>query len=83
MYTKFCGYVKAKVNVCPTGGWIEDFPDPYSVLFVPFSGKAIVPINNANSALAQRSEGELRDRQRGGDPRARRRASPRSRKRTR
>ena len=51
MYTKFCGYVKAKVTVCPTGGWIEDFPDPYSVLFVPFSGKAIVPINNTNSAL--------------------------------
>jgi peptide/nickel transport system substrate-binding protein len=51
MYTKFCGYIKAKVTVCPTGGWIEDFPDPYSALFVPFSGKAIVPINNTNSAL--------------------------------
>ena len=51
MYSKFCGYVKAKVTVCPTGGWIEDFPDPYAALFVPFSGKAIVPINNTNSAL--------------------------------
>jgi peptide/nickel transport system substrate-binding protein len=51
MYTKFCGYVKAKVTVCPTGGWIEDFADPYAVLFVPFSGHAIVPVNNTNSAL--------------------------------
>src|SRR5581483_10363702 len=48
MYSKFCGYVKAKVQVCPTAGWIEDFPDPYSALFVPFSGEAIVPINNSN-----------------------------------
>ncbi len=50
MYSKFCGYVKAKVNVCPTAGWIEDFPDPYAALFVPFSGEAIVPINNSNWA---------------------------------
>jgi len=48
MYSKFCGYVKAHVNVCPTAGWIEDFPDPYAALYVPFSGKAIVPINNSN-----------------------------------
>jgi peptide/nickel transport system substrate-binding protein len=51
MYSKFCGYVKAHVNVCPTAGWIEDFPDPYAALFVPFSGEAIVPINNANWAV--------------------------------
>jgi len=50
MYSKFCGYVKAHINVCPTAGWIEDFPDPYAALFVPFSGEAIVPINNANWA---------------------------------
>jgi peptide/nickel transport system substrate-binding protein len=50
MYSKFCGYVKAKVPVCPTAGWIEDFPDPYAALFVPFSGEAIVPINNSNWA---------------------------------
>jgi peptide/nickel transport system substrate-binding protein len=48
MYSKFCGYVKAHVNVCPTAGWIEDFPDPYAALFVPFSGEAIVPVNNSN-----------------------------------
>ncbi len=51
MYSKFCGYVKAHVNVCPTAGWIEDFPDPYAALFVPFSGHAIVPINNSNWAV--------------------------------
>jgi peptide/nickel transport system substrate-binding protein len=51
MYSKFCGYVKAHVNVCPTAGWIEDFPDPYAALFVPFSGEAIVPVNNSNWAL--------------------------------
>jgi peptide/nickel transport system substrate-binding protein len=48
MYSKFCGYVKAHITVCPTAGWIEDFPDPYAALFVPFSGEAIVPINNSN-----------------------------------
>ena len=51
MYSKFCGYVKAKVNVCPTAGWIPDFPDAYSYLYVPFNGKAIVPVNNANWAV--------------------------------
>jgi peptide/nickel transport system substrate-binding protein len=51
MYSKFCGYVKAHVNVCPTAGWIEDFPDPYAALFIPFSGQAIVPVNNANWPL--------------------------------
>jgi peptide/nickel transport system substrate-binding protein len=50
MYSKFCGYVKAEIQVCPTAGWIEDFPDPYAYLYVPFSGKAIVPINNSNWA---------------------------------
>jgi peptide/nickel transport system substrate-binding protein len=34
--------------VCPTAGWIEDFPDPYAALYVPFSGEAIIPINNSN-----------------------------------
>jgi peptide/nickel transport system substrate-binding protein len=50
MYSKFCGYVKAEIQVCPTAGWLEDFPDPYAYLYVPFSGKAIVPVNNSNWA---------------------------------
>src|ERR1700749_2065055 len=57
MYSKFCGYVKAHVNVCPTAGWIEDFPDPYAALFVPFSGKAIIPINNSNWAVLNDPKG--------------------------
>jgi peptide/nickel transport system substrate-binding protein len=48
MYSKFCGYVKAQVRVCPTAGWIPDFSDAYATLFVPFSGKAIIPVNNSN-----------------------------------
>jgi peptide/nickel transport system substrate-binding protein len=51
MYSKFCGYVKAHINVCPTAGWLEDFPDPYAALFVPFNGEAIVPVNNSNWAV--------------------------------
>ncbi len=51
MYSKFCGYVKAQINTCPTVGWLEDFPDPYAALFVPFSGHAIVPINNSNWSM--------------------------------
>ncbi|HEX6458870.1 MAG TPA: ABC transporter substrate-binding protein [Thermoleophilaceae bacterium] len=51
MYSKFCGYVKAKVQVCPTAGWIPDFSDAYAYLYVPFSGKAIIPVNNSNWAV--------------------------------
>jgi peptide/nickel transport system substrate-binding protein len=50
MYSKFCGYVKAHIHVCPTAGWIPDFPDAYAYLYVPFSGKTIVPVNNVNWA---------------------------------
>jgi peptide/nickel transport system substrate-binding protein len=50
MYSKFCGYVKAHIHVCPTAGWIADFPDAYAYLYVPFSGKTIVPVNNVNWA---------------------------------
>jgi peptide/nickel transport system substrate-binding protein len=51
MYSKFCGYVKARITMCPTAGWIEDFPDPYSMLYVPFNGHSIVPVNNVNWAV--------------------------------
>ena len=55
MYSKFCGNTKAEYNVCPTAGWIEDFPDPYAYLYVPFSGKAIVPVNNVELGPVGRS----------------------------
>ena len=50
MYSKFCGYVKAHVNV-PDRRLDRGLPDPYAALFVPFSGEAIVPINNSNWAV--------------------------------
>ncbi len=48
MYAKYCGVPKQEIDVCPTGGWLRDFADPLSVLFVPFYGPAIVPTNNSN-----------------------------------
>jgi peptide/nickel transport system substrate-binding protein len=48
MYSRFCGYVKAHVQVCPTAGWIPDWADGYAWLWVPFNGTAIVPVNNSN-----------------------------------
>jgi peptide/nickel transport system substrate-binding protein len=48
MYAKYCGVPKQEVNACPTVGWIRDFPDPLSILFVPFYGPAITPTNNSN-----------------------------------
>ena len=48
MYSKFCGYVKAQINMCPTVGLARGLPRPVRRLFVPFSGHAIVPINNSN-----------------------------------
>lgn len=50
VYTKYCTVPKAKVTVCSTAGWNEDFPDPYSSLYLPFNGEAIQPSNNANWA---------------------------------
>jgi peptide/nickel transport system substrate-binding protein len=48
MYSKFCNVPKTKINVCPNVGWLPDFPDGYSWLYVPFDGKAIQPVNNSN-----------------------------------
>jgi peptide/nickel transport system substrate-binding protein len=48
MYAKYCGVPKQEIDACPTVGWVRDFADPLSVLFVPFNGNAIVPTNNSN-----------------------------------
>jgi peptide/nickel transport system substrate-binding protein len=48
MYAKYCGVPKQEIDACPTVGWVRDFADPLSVLFVPFDGHAIVPTNNSN-----------------------------------
>jgi peptide/nickel transport system substrate-binding protein len=48
MYSKYCGVPKAEIDVCPSSGWVRDFDDPLTVLYVPFNGAAIVPTNNSN-----------------------------------
>ena len=51
MYSKYCGVPKQQIDVCPTGGWIRDFPDPLSTLWVPFYGPNIVSTGNVNSGM--------------------------------
>jgi peptide/nickel transport system substrate-binding protein len=48
MLTKFCDVPAARVHVCPSVGWIPDFPDPYAMLNGAFNGAAIAPANNFN-----------------------------------
>jgi peptide/nickel transport system substrate-binding protein len=48
MYSKYCGVPKQEIDACPTVGWVRDFADPLTVLYVPFYGPAIVPTNNSN-----------------------------------
>lgn len=48
MYEKYCGVPKQEIDACPTVGWIRDFNDPLTVLYVPFYGPAITPTNNSN-----------------------------------
>jgi peptide/nickel transport system substrate-binding protein len=48
MYSKYCGVVSEKIDVCPNVGWIADFGDPQAVLDVPFNGELIVQ-NGTNS----------------------------------
>jgi peptide/nickel transport system substrate-binding protein len=48
MYSKFCGVPKTEPEVCPSVGWLKDFPDPQSMLDPTFNGKNIVASNNSN-----------------------------------
>jgi peptide/nickel transport system substrate-binding protein len=48
MYAKYCGVPKQEIDACPTVGWVRDFADPLSIVFVPFYGPAITPTNNSN-----------------------------------
>jgi peptide/nickel transport system substrate-binding protein len=48
VYAKYCGVPKQEVDVCPTVGWLRDFADPLTVLYVPFYGPSITPTNNSN-----------------------------------
>ena len=48
VYAKYCGVPKAEIDACPSVGWIRDFADPQTILYVPFYGPAITPTNNTN-----------------------------------
>jgi peptide/nickel transport system substrate-binding protein len=42
MYTK-CQNPKQEVDACPSGGWLRDFNDPFSILYPTLSTAAITP----------------------------------------
>jgi peptide/nickel transport system substrate-binding protein len=48
MYTQFCNVPAKKVAICPSVGWLKDFPDPETILDPTFNGKNIIPTNNSN-----------------------------------
>lgn len=48
MYAKYCGVPKENIDACPAVGWLRDFADPLTTLYVTFYGPAIVPTNNSN-----------------------------------
>jgi len=55
MYTNFCNVPKKEPAVCPSVGWLKDFPDPETMLDLTFNGKAIIPVNNSNWPLLDNS----------------------------
>jgi peptide/nickel transport system substrate-binding protein len=48
MYAKYCNVPKEEITVCPSVGWIADFPDPQTVLNITFNGTTITPTGNVN-----------------------------------
>jgi len=48
MYSKYCGVPAQKIDTCPSGGWIRDFNNPFTILVPTFSGSSITPTNNVN-----------------------------------
>jgi peptide/nickel transport system substrate-binding protein len=48
MYAKYCNVPKEEISVCPSVGWIADFPDPQTVLNITFNGTTITPTGNVN-----------------------------------
>jgi peptide/nickel transport system substrate-binding protein len=48
MYAKYCNVPKEEITICPSVGWIADFPDPQTVLNITFNGTTIVPTGNVN-----------------------------------
>jgi peptide/nickel transport system substrate-binding protein len=48
MYAKYCNVPKEEITVCPSVGWIADFPDPQTVLNITFNGTTIPTTGNVN-----------------------------------
>ena len=48
MYDKYCTVPAQEIDVCPDAGWVRDFADPQTVLYVPFYGPAIEAEGNSN-----------------------------------
>ncbi len=48
MYAKYCNVPKEEITVCPSVGWIADFPDPQTVLNITFNGTTITTTGNVN-----------------------------------
>ncbi|HEX6024011.1 MAG TPA: ABC transporter substrate-binding protein [Solirubrobacter sp.] len=49
--TRFCGYPKAAVAVCPNIGWVKDFADGQTYLDPTFNGNNIQPVGNSNISM--------------------------------
>ena len=49
--TRFCGYPKAAVAVCPNVGWVKDFADGQTYLDPTFNGNNIQPVGNSNMSM--------------------------------
>jgi peptide/nickel transport system substrate-binding protein len=47
MYTK-CQTPKDEVDACPSGGWLRDFNDPFSIMYPTLSAAAITPTVTEN-----------------------------------
>jgi peptide/nickel transport system substrate-binding protein len=48
MFTRFCNVPDSGVQVCPSVGWLKDFPDAQTMLDPTFNGENILDANNSN-----------------------------------
>ncbi len=55
MYTK-CQNPKSGADVCPDGGWLRDFNDPFSILYPTLSAAAITPTVTNNFGLVRNAK---------------------------
>jgi peptide/nickel transport system substrate-binding protein len=46
MYARYCAVPKREIAACSAVGWVRDFADPETVLYVPFYGPGITPTGN-------------------------------------